>query len=83
MRSCQILSRGRISKKIANPLASAIILPLVALPATGGVIFSEAPSASFIIVISATMVFFGSYFYLIHIVKNASKRKAIIAFWGG
>ena len=80
MRSCQILSRGRISKKIANPLASTIILPLVTLPAIGGVVFSDDPKASLIIVICVTIVFFCTYFYLIHILKNADKRKAITAF---
>lgn len=82
MRSCQILSRGRISKKIANPLASSIILPLVALPAIGGVAYGEDPKISFIIVISATIVFSGSYFGLIRIIKNPYKRKTIITFLG-
>ena len=82
MRSCQIFSRGRISKKFANPLASTIILPFVALPATGGVLYADDTKVSFIIVVSATIGFFGAYFYVIRIIKNASKRKAIIAFLG-
>ena len=80
MRACQILTRGRISKKIANPLASSIILPLIALPALGGVLYSHDPKVSFLIAISAVIVFSGSYFYIIRIIKNASKRRMIIAF---
>ncbi len=82
MRSCQILSRGRISKKIANPLASMIILPLIALPAIGGVIYGENSKVSFIIALSTTIVFCCTYFCIIHVIKNASKRKVIMALLG-
>ena len=82
MRACQILSRGRISKRIANPLASTMILPLIALPAIGGVLYSDKPKISFFIAISAGIAFSGTYFYIIHIIKNASKRRVITAFLG-
>ena len=82
MRASQIMSKGRISKKMANPLATTIILPMAVVPAIGGVIYSHDSKVSFVIVISAIMVFSGIYFSISHLVKNGKKRKAIIAFMG-
>lgn len=41
MRSLIIFTNGRLSKAVANPLATAIILPLAALPVLIGVLHSE------------------------------------------
>lgn len=41
MRSLMIVAGGRISKQWANPLATAIILPLTAVPVTLGLVFNQ------------------------------------------
>jgi len=41
MRSVVILSRGRISKEWASPIATAIILPMTGLPVTLGVVYNQ------------------------------------------
>lgn len=41
MRSVMISSRGRISKQWANPIATAIILPMAALPVALGVVYND------------------------------------------
>jgi len=41
MRSLIIFSGGRLTKSVANPLATAIILPLASIPVASGVIYHE------------------------------------------
>lgn len=57
MRSLVILSSGRIAKEWANPLATAIILPLAALPVVLGLIFRENNEISMAVFLGFMLLF--------------------------
>jgi len=80
MRSIEIVSKKEISRRISNPLATAIILPLTFFPIIFGVKFSHDVNAGLmIILISATLYVF-SYYNILLVLKNHRMRKYISTF---
>ena len=77
MRIVVIQSSGRISKKSANPLSTAIILPFCILVAFLGVLFLESNLLSILTIIFATFLFLGGYYLLIFSVRSKVFRKFI------
>ena len=74
MRSWQILSRGRISAALANPLATATILPLAAFPVLGGTMYCFDSKVSAAIVICGIFSFCILYFYLANAMRYGVKK---------
>ena len=77
MRFWQIMSGGKLSKKVANPLATVTILPLAALPVMGGVVFVDQPMASFLVVAAAVFSFWLTYSLAIFIIRRRQLRRLI------
>ena len=77
MRFWQIMSGGKLSKKVANPLATATILPLAALPVMGGVVFVDQPMASFLVVAAAGFSFWLTYSMAIFVIRRRQLRRSI------
>ena len=77
MRFWQIMSGGKLSKKVANPLATATILPLAALPVIGGVVFVDQPLASFLVVTAAGFAFWLAYSLAIFVIRRRQLRRSI------
>ncbi|XAT60436.1 UDP-phosphate N-acetylglucosaminyl 1-phosphate transferase [Rhodobacteraceae bacterium Araon29] len=77
MRFWEIMSGGKLSKKVANPLATATILPLAALPVAGGVIFVDQPLNSFLIVMVSVGVFWLTYSLAIFVIRRRRLRHFI------
>ena len=77
MRVMIIYSGGRISKKLANPMSTVIILPFCILISFLGVLFLESNYLSVLTLIFATFLFFGSYYLLIFTVRSKALRKFI------
>ena len=75
MRVVVIYSGDRISKKLANPLSTVIILPFCILITFLGVLFLESNILSLLTIIFATFLFFGSYYLLIFLVRSRAFRK--------
>lgn len=75
MRSVMISSRGRISKQWANPIATAIILPMAALPVALGVVYNENN------VLCATLTFvFALLFACAHFsIVKATRQRMFVA----
>lgn len=61
MRVLILSSRGKISRELANPLSTVIILPLCGLVSLMGVIFLNENSISFITILTAVSLFCGGY----------------------
>jgi UDP-N-acetylmuramyl pentapeptide phosphotransferase/UDP-N-acetylglucosamine-1-phosphate transferase len=78
MRSWQIKSNGKINRNVANPLATATIIPFTALPAVGGIIFCYNSNISIIIVILTLIFFVVAYFALLLSARSVSKRRSKI-----
>jgi len=74
MRSVVILSNGRISRQLANPLATAIILPMAALPVALGVVYSDND-----ILCGALTLVFALLFTCIHFnIIKATRRRIFV-----
>ena len=68
------MSGGKLSKNVANPLATATILPLAALPVMGGVVYVDQPMASFLVVAAAVFSFWLTYSLAIFIIRRRHLR---------
>ena len=77
MRFWEIMSGGKLSKKVANPLATATILPLAALPVVGGVIFVDQPLASFLVVAASCALFWLAYSLAMYAIRRRRLRHVI------
>ena len=75
MRIIVIYSGGRISQESSNPISTVIILPFCILITFLGVLFLESNILSILTIISATFVFFGTYYLLIFLVRLRAFRK--------
>ena len=75
MRFWRIMSGGKLSKTVANPLATATILPLAALPVLGGVIFVDQPMVSFLVVAAAVLSFWLTYALAIFVIRRRRLRR--------
>ena len=74
MRSVMISSRGRISKQSANPLATAIILPLASLPVALGVVYNQNDDLCMILVLLFTLLFACTHSFII----KAARRRILV-----
>lgn len=61
MRALEIKLLGRQNRKIANPLATLVLMPLVTAPVVFGVMLWDKPLLAFASVISFSGLFFGTY----------------------
>lgn len=62
MRTLEIVWLGRGRRHIANPLATLVMMPLIAMPIIVGVQFWDKPLAAFAAVLLFGALFIGSYF---------------------
>ena len=74
MRSLKIVSDARISKQWANPLATAIILPLAALPVALGVVYNQNDDLCMILVLLFALLFACTHSYII----KATRRRILV-----
>ena len=72
MRSLIILSHRRISKRWANPIATAIILPLAAIPVVLGVMYYQNNRLSMVLFFSFTLLFACTHASVIKITRRRS-----------
>ena len=77
MRFWQIVSGGKLSRKVANPLATVTILPLAAFPVMGGIIFVDRPLASFLVVMASVGAFWLAYSLAILVIRRRQLRRTI------
>lgn len=71
MRTLTVYSDGRITRQIANPLATALILPLASVPVICGYVFRENNT----LCMSLTFAFFVGFFALHAYLVRLSKRR--------
>ena len=71
MRTLTAYSNGRITRQIANPLATALILPLASVPVICGYVFRE----NNMLCMSLTLAFFIGFFALHASLVRLSKRR--------
>jgi len=74
MRSLVISSCGRISKHWANPLATAIILPMAALPVALGVVYNQSDNLCMILFLVFALLFACAHSYII----SATRRRIFL-----
>jgi len=74
MRSLVISSCGRISKQWANPLATAIILPMAALPVALGVVYTQSDDLCMILFLVFALLFACAHSYI----TNATRRRIFL-----
>ena len=75
MRTLTAYSNGRISRQTANPLATALILPLASVPVICGYVFRE----NNIICMSLTLAFFVGFFALhVSLVRLSKSRTSTL-----
>jgi UDP-GlcNAc:undecaprenyl-phosphate GlcNAc-1-phosphate transferase len=61
MRALEVVWLGRANRHIANPLATAVLMPMVAAPVVAGVMFwDNTPAAALSLLVLSTL-FVGSY----------------------
>ena len=72
MRTLTAYSNGRITRQIANPLATALILPLASVPVICGYVFRENNA----LCMSLALAFFVGFFALHTFLVRLSKRRA-------
>ena len=70
MRTLTACSNGRISRQIANPLATALILPLASVPVICGYVFRENNMISMSLTIAFFVGFFALHAYLVRLSKS-------------
>ena len=75
MRSLEILWLGRGKRHIANPLATLVMMPLIAMPIVTGVLLWDQPLPSFVGVVIFSLLFVSSYMVG---VRFASARRSRI-----
>jgi len=74
MRSLVISSCGRISKQSANPLATAIILPMAALPVALGVVYNQSDNLCMILFLVFALLFACAHSSIV----NATRRRIFL-----
>lgn len=74
MRALEIMWLGRGSRHLANPLATLLMMPLIAMPVLTGVFLWNQPLPSFIAVMVFTLLFVGSYMVGIRLVVAGRNR---------
>ena len=75
LRALEIYVLGRGNRRVANPLTTLFLTPLIIAPAVLGVIFWNDVLGSFISVLVCAMVFFGAYVLAFPMLRRA-RRKA-------
>jgi len=76
MRSLEIVWLGRERRQLANPLATLIMMPLIATPIITGVYLWDRPLLSFISVAVFALFFVGSYLAGIRLAPRCRRRFA-------
>ena len=74
MRALEILWLGRSRRHIANPLATIVLMPLIAAPALTGVLLWNQPLLGFVATLFFSFLFVASYFGLINVAKRYRSR---------
>jgi len=79
MRALEILWLGRRRRHIANPLATLLMMPLIAMPVVTGVLLWNKPLEAFSAAMVYGVLFIGSYFAGIRFVKGTRnlRQKAL------
>jgi UDP-GlcNAc:undecaprenyl-phosphate GlcNAc-1-phosphate transferase len=79
MRALEIAVFGRRRRALANPLATAIIVPLAAVPMLAGVALSDSNDAAFAALLVFAMIFFVAYKLGINWARRRPNRSASAA----
>ena len=74
MRSLEVVWLGRERRQLANPLATLIMMPLIAMPIATGVYLWDRPLLSFIAVVVFALFFVGSYLAGIRLAPSCRRR---------
>ncbi|WP_368345870.1 glycosyltransferase [Pelagovum sp. HNIBRBA483] len=74
MRALEILLLGRGRRELANPLATAVMLPMIASPMIAGVILVDQPRQAFIAFIGFVVLFVGTYLIGLHLARRIPFR---------
>ena len=69
-----VLGSGR--RRVANPLATALLVPLFAAPAVMGALLWNKPAAAVTALLACTAVFVGSYIASVHLLRRRPHRVA-------
>jgi len=76
MRALEISLVGRRRRALANPLATAFILPMAAAPMLAGVVLSDSNAWAFAALFVFAVLFFVAYTLGIHWARSRPKRRA-------
>lgn len=74
MRSLEIFVLGRNKRRIANPLTTLVLAPLVIMPAATGVLFWNEPALAFSATIFFATLFVGSYFLAFRSMRHWERK---------
>ncbi len=74
MRALEIMWLGPSRRRYSNPLATTLLMPLVASPIVCGVILWDKPMAGFLCVIAFSLLFVGSYVMILRLAVSCRKR---------
>ena len=80
MRAIEIISKKEISRRISNPLATAIILPFTFFPIIFGVKYSHDVNAGLTIILISATLYVLSYYSILLVLKNHRIRNSISNF---
>lgn len=76
MRALEIVWLGRSRRHLANPLATLVMMPMIAMPVLMGVLLWDKPLQSFIAVLVFALLFVGSYMVGIRVAAARRSRFA-------
>lgn len=74
MRALEILLLGRGRRELANPLATAVMLPMIALPMVAGVVLADQPRLAFFAFLGFVSLFVLSYLTGLHLARKMGAR---------
>jgi len=80
MRFWEVISKNRISRKVANPLATATILPLALIPVILGIRFSHDVFTGQLIIIIGAILYVALYNATFFVLRNRNLRKKVSNF---
>lgn len=78
LRALEILYLGRGKRHVANPLATLVLLPMIAAPAVTGVLLWNQPLASFLAAVAYSGLFIGSYYAILSLATKRARRQPSI-----
>ena len=81
MRAIEIISKKEISRRISNPLATAIILPFTFFPIIFGVKYSHDVNAGLTIILISATLYVLSYYTIILVLKKHRIRNSTSKFY--